>query len=362
MGEIWWQQISNANKLITEIADAAKQGTSVLLYLPDRLPYPFTFKNTVKERLSYIFADRDLNEIDLNETDVPDVPAYFLRKYCKEAIRYKYRGTQSVGEFLATQSGVTLHRRYFWVHNIGEEQLKNWVDFINDYARHIPSDRPKPYFILEVQDDKQLKLAKGAVTGLSFNDIISDYDKYAFCTIIATDNSIKSQVRDYLGQLVACMVKDDVELCGACIKSYKEFLENPVSTLTSIVSNTMRSDDRMFEINTDIDAINETIWTAQIRTIFPLVEKARIRFIKQHHQELSEIIATREIILDNKIVDDPYQLELGTLIYICGMHYLIIPQAEYNSLNMYRNARNDMAHMRVMEYSQVQKILEAEIN
>lgn len=358
MGELWWEQVSNAKRLIETIVKKLTEGKSVIACLPDNLPYPKVFEKIVKNKLTYMFSSMELVEIDLESDPIENVGVYMLNRFCKQTKRIQYRGSKTVATFLAESSDIVFHNRYFWIKNIqNEETMQEWVDFINDYNKHLADKLDRAVFILETNNEDLLKFAKGFVAGQSFDAEISDYDRYAFCTAIAADTNCKLSMRDYLGQLVASIAGEDVELCAECMARSKDFLSNPINALKNIQATKSRSNDQIFDIPLDKNSLEEKIWIAQIRTVFPVVERARVKYIKTYFEQLTRIISTNNIKVANEVVKNPYDLELGTLIYLCGINQLMIPTSEYDKIKMYRDARNDMAHQIPMNYASVERIL-----
>jgi len=361
MGEIWWLQVSNARRLIFSVLDVLKTGKSVTACLPVNLPYPNTFEEVIKRQLMYNFPNMELVKIDLAQEDITEVGMYMLKKYCKEAKRVRYRGGKSIAAFLAESKDIVFHSRYFWVKNILDDKISEWLDFINDYNKNLADGLSPAFFILETHNEDILKQTKGAVVGISFDAAISDYDKYAFCTSIAAENSCKLSIRDYLGQLVASVTGEDVELCAECVAKSKEFLEDPIGTIEDIVATRTRSNGMDFDFTLEKEKMEEKVWTAQIRTVFPVVERARIKFIKTYFAQLNDVVLRKSIRVGSEIAETPYDLELGTMIYLAGQNMLSMPRADYEKLDMYRNARNDMAHQTVMDFNRVDRILSTKI-
>ena len=58
-------------------------------------------------------------------------------------------------------------------------------------------------------------------------------------------------------------------------------------------------------------------------------------------------------------VTNPADVELGTLIYMVGKGDLNISSREYAELERYRNARNKLAHMNLLDIGEVEIILKA---
>lgn len=71
-------------------------------------------------------------------------------------------------------------------------------------------------------------------------------------------------------------------------------------------------------------------------------------------------IITRELPIRNgygQSINEPEEVEIGVLYYLIGKSSLKISEKEYMELENYRNARNCLAHMRILELSNIEQIL-----
>ena len=362
MGELWWQQISNARRFIETVIGSVKDGKNIILYLPETMPYMDTFHQVVEDKLRENFAQKTLKEIDLCFEEITNVGEYMLQSFCKKAKRLQYRGTKTIGAFLGQSEDIVFHERCFWVHNIPVEKLEEWVQFINDYSQNLKPELSPAVFILDCEDEAQLKAARGTVVPVSFNASISDYDKYAFCTIIAAENSCKHSMRDYLGQLASSCCSDDVEFAALCVDAGQEFLSDPIGTMYRVTDGIYRSNGKPFDIKSP-EVIKEKIWTAQVRTLFPVIESARIKLINAYKEQLISILKSKDMKnASGASIESPYDVEIGTMVYMVGKHQLYLPSSEYEKLDLLRTVRNNLAHINITEYALVDRIMALKAN
>ena len=71
-------------------------------------------------------------------------------------------------------------------------------------------------------------------------------------------------------------------------------------------------------------------------------------------------IITRELPIRNgygQSINEPEEVEIGVLYYLIGKSSLKISEKEYMELENYRNERNCLAHMRILELSTIEQIL-----
>ena len=96
--------------------------------------------------------------------------------------------------------------------------------------------------------------------------------------------------KQYLAEAVTLMIPDDVELSSMCISKGREFLNAPIATLNKIIDENFRSDGTDFVLTATQKQLNERLWEAQIKVIFPLVEKQRSRLITKYKKDIEALL------------------------------------------------------------------------
>ena len=327
MDQIWWNHIIKAHAFLEEIVSKTVEGSSILLSLPDTIPWRNTLIDIVSERLR---VENSKNNLDVIECPDMEPGEYLLEQYCKKEIRATYRYGVSYAKFLGLCQETVLNDRYLWVTNIPSKKLDEWIDFVSEYQKNV-KDKTPGVFILEVHDDTLAKKSKKGVKSSAFNQSISAYDKYAFCALAASQTTCKEYLRPFLAEAVSSVCGDDVELCAACVSCGKEFLESPSAVINRIIRDNYRSDGEKYTFNKDFN----DRYSNAIKNVLPLTTSY------------------------GEKVTNPADVELGTLIYMVGKGDLNISSREYAELERYRNARNKLAHMNLLDIGEVEIILKA---
>ncbi len=351
MDQVWWNHIIKAHSFLEEIVSETVEGGSILLSLPDTIPWRNTLIDIVSERLR---VENSKNKLEVIECPDMDPGEYLLEQYCKKEIRATYRYGVSYAKFLGLCQETVLNDRYLWISNIPSKKIDKWMDFVSEYQINV-KDKTPGIFILEVHDDTLVKKSKKGVKSLVFNQSIGAYDKYAFCALAASQTACKEYVRPFLAEIVSSICEDDVELCAACVSFGKEFLESPLAVINRIIQNNYRSDGEKYSFNKNTDDIEGAIWESQLKYIFPLIEDYRKYFISRYSGAIKNVLpfATGY----GEKVTSPEDVELGTLICMVGKGDLNISSKEYSELNRYRNARNKLAHMNLLDMNELDIIL-----
>lgn len=334
------------------VADDILNNKNLILSFPKSIPW----RDTMYEMIDGILR-RENPEYRLVFNDCPtnNVGQFLLEEYCKKEKRASYRYGISYAAFLAQSEGIVLNSRYVWIKNVSAEKLDEWCEFITDYIKNLPKNKAHAVFILETSDSHSRPKAIKGLNCLSFNESINSYDKFTFCALASTDIDIKSYLRPYLAELVSTVCKDDIELCSFCIEAWKDFLSDPYRTLEYIIRTKRHSDDTPFDIDMNRTVMDSLIWEGQIKLLFPAIERYRSCFVKKHLSSIESVLPIENVF--GEIISNPLDVELGLLIQLAGMKKLSLSNSEYEMLDQYRHARNDLAHLSVLDFSRVETIL-----
>lgn len=164
-------------------------------------------------------------------------------------------------------------------------------------------------------------------------------------------------MRPYLAEVVSSICGDDVELCAACVLRGMDFLSSPVQIINDVIESCHRSDGERYFFNKSKEEITVSIWESQLKYIFPLIESYRKYFIKRYFKAIKNVLPISNSYGEKVTI--PEDVEIGTLFYLVGRGDIVISSTEYNELERYRNARNRLAHMNVLENEEVEAILKA---
>ena len=351
MDRIWWKQITKASLFTGKVIEALAAGDSVILSLPRHVPWYVTLADIITEGIVEHGIPRSVDYID----GANDPGKYLLDNYCKKETRLQYRVGKSYAAFLAEQDSITLNSTIVWVKNLDEKSLGTWVSFIHDYIRKLPGSRKGGLFILEIRGDYSAPGSKH-LQCISFSSEISAYDKFTFCTLVSTTASIDNRVRQYLAELVSSVCSDDVELCAQCFAGGTEFAKDPVAYLEQIAETEQRSDGTPFEINLTPDEQRYRIWDSQIRMIFPLIERYRMQFINDHWRDILKELP-QETAFGERI-ETPEDVEIGLLYYLTYSGAIQMrDNNEFGQLRVFKDARNDLAHLNFLPFDMVCEIL-----
>jgi hypothetical protein len=104
----------------------------------------------------------------------------------------------------------------------------------------------------------------------------------------------------------------------------------------------------------DEEELRNKVWEAQLKCIFPYLEKFRCGFVERHESEISVHLP-----LPNPLGDDfvsAGDVELGALLYMTGSGMFRVPYDEYEKLKLNATARNELAHLNTLSIGTIREI------
>ncbi len=352
MDKIWWNQITKAHKFIEDIAAAAAGGTSTVLFLPENVPWKNTLLELTGDRLK---MENPRNSFVVTECPQEDAGLFLLNRFCAERKRATYRYGMSYAAFLGRCEDIVLNNRYIWVADVSDEKYDEWLDFVTEYNKSTAGRKTHAVFILETHSRNLARKLRKGIRVLSFDQNIGMYDRFTFCALIAAENSCKDYLRPYLAELASAVCGEDAELCAQCVQAGKGFMEHPGETLGLIAQNEYRSDGSAYCFSKSDDEIRRQVWETQLKNIFPVIEKYRNHFIEKNREDIKKALPISNSF--GEMVEKPEDVEIGTLFYLAGLREISLSVGDYEELKLYRNARNMLAHLNVLDFEDVDAIL-----
>ena len=352
MERIWWEQITNANRFVNSIVNSILEEKSSVLALSKLTPWRDTMRELVESRVLSEASDTSLDLLDSPKTNVGE---FMLNKYCKEDKRIEYRPNKSYAQFLAESDDIVLNSKFVWIQNISSEIFEEWVNFVSEYHSSMRSDISPAVFILETDEDFIRKIAKKGVNNIVYSKEMNDFDTYAFCILAASGLSSRGYLKNYWAELLSNVCGIDIELSGKCLEQEKNFLENPYKVLKDIVEKEIRSDGKPFFFPLDEDCIAKRVWKTQIKTVFPVIEDYREKFVSNYKGQITQLLPIKSS--NGEECSEAEEVEIGTLNYMVAIGQLKVDSNTHDELYRFKEARNTLAHLKPLNLVIVNDIL-----
>ena len=187
-----------------------------------------------------------------------------------------------------------------------------------------------------------------------FDDYINEYDRLVFSVLASSSLKEDPLLKNYLAELVATVIGNDIELCAECLKRYHDFLLNPKALIDDIIKNYKNSNNESYVFNKSEDEITHCIWLAQIKTMYPIIETFRGKFIEKHAAIISAELPIASAY--GELYTEPKDVELGTLIFMAGNRKIYLNSQEYDILKIYKDARNKLSHLTILSLQEIHQL------
>ena len=354
MDKMWWNYITKAHKFLEDVVNIVVEGNSLILCLPENVPWYYTLVDLISEKLQMENPKNSVEQIQCPLEE--EVGLFLLNKYCRKEKRAMYRYGMTYASFLGKSEDIVLNDRYVWVTDIPKHKYDEWLQFIVEYNKNVTTKTPA-IFILETKDESFAHKAKKGIKKILYHQNISAYDKFAFCTLTTAERNCKEYMRPYLAELVATICSEDIELCAECVGEGAKFLENPMGVIQTIVQTKYRSNGEAYSFVKDKAQVEKLIWEVQLKYAFPRVEEYRNYFTTRYANAIQTALPIRNSYGED--VNNPQDVEIGMLFYMAKNKDITVDLKEYTKLFMYKEARNKLAHLNILELSVMEEILMA---
>ncbi len=349
MKSIWWNQVTNAVKFVSDIRQSLLEEKSLLLKYSSVMPWREQFEESLRESVRLQNAEKKF--VDVPEVQEPG--EYLLKEFCKKEKRAEFRPSKGHAKFFAESDDIVLHDRYLWIRVSSKECLEKWLLFVSEYIKERGKSTNKAVFIIEWPENSQTITRKGIKT-FSFDDYIGEYDRVVFAVLASSEVREQLLVKNYIVELVSNVAGNDIELCAECIYGYKSFLINPIEYIKKIIDEKSRSDGSYFSYDKNNSEVEHLIWLSQIKTVYPRLEEFREDFVQKHYNMIAKQLPIQASY--GETYTDPKDVELGTLMYMAGNDYLNLSSSEYEKLKCYKEARNKLSHLTSLSIKEIEEL------
>ena len=358
LGEFWWQTIPNAVRLCTELGQNLCEEKHVVFQYPKHLPWKEIFRSRFEDYIHEHDGIRSLKWVEASSigTEEDSLGAYLLRHCCKEELRFHFRPGIGYARFLATScERSTLKDTYLVIDGATAAQIENWMPFLSEYASFL--DGASGCVCLIMTSDVMECLPCKGIRQIEYAKFVTDYDSLIFDLIASGEQQVGSNtLRQYLGELVISVTGTDVELGAACIRAGESFMNDPHGVLTELALAGSYSSGQPFPPAPEASEIQNLIWITQLKLLMPKIEMFRQSFLENHKDDIQQHLPCENAI--NEIVTDYHHVELGLLwSFYCKNYFNIVGSREEQNLKFYRGARNNLAHLKPLDYAVLKKIL-----
>ena len=348
---LWWETMAGPQILIRQIADALSEGKNVLLRTSGRLPW----QEQMRDILSHQLSSTTIEQAELG----PGTPQQLIPQLLGQLRRtraslcpleYRAQLTYLLDEQIFQGSVVWLQPDY-------DCDLRPAVHLLSDF-RGKGLER-SGCFVLAVPDQFSLPRLSGSVEVIDCSEAVHFGDVRLFASILADmQPGLPEEFRLYAAQLAAHLAGLNGELVPPLLQ-YLRPDQEPAESLKEIRHDILVDPSLL----PDPARLEQSVWKAQIQTVFADIEMARLRIVSDWSDAIEDALETEYwepqknrtgfIEQMGERLTEAEGVELGTLVRMMvlrrkedhNQYLLYIPDEQTREwICFLRTCRNKLAH------------------
>ena len=340
-GRIWWNRITNPAQFIEDTSDELISSESVILRLPEKLPWEEDFFESLRTSLEKYGSERTFKTVSAEGVTSPG--DFLMEQFFTESERNKcWLPTYHTYEnFMAQNSETVMNHRYVCVSNIEPGMVQDWVDSINSYLSSINDAKDeRGVFILIVRSSGEIE--KGELKEYCYSSYVTDFDCLLFCQTLLSSQKLTTIQKEYISHLAFNIAGNDYELAGVFAGYGLELANHPYRTAEKVFADSGKKVTNLKE------KVNSALWNAQIKVIFPRMENERRILVEKYYKDLKKCLPIKNINGDK--IEDPLELEVGHIFMLANKRRFA-DWGDYRMLEIMKDARNALAHLEAISFT-----------
>ena len=371
--EFWWNNITGPNVVVSSVVSALLNGKMVVLKVPSDLPWRHSMRSAVHTAFSERSdcSDVVIELIDLrNENARQMQPGRFiLDRFATPTISrgYREKSKVTVQDYISAKD--IIKNRIVWIKGIDPDVAGEWIRFCRGFSQRSAA---QGLFVLEVNENTSVT-ETNLLRVINFSDCVSNYDVQLFNSfVLGNQKQYSDGWKKYIAVCTAAICGVDAEISQTMLQSLDFRVESPLEGIRQIdqMPDFMRRGENgsnhvlWHYRNGDMALLEHRLWSAQVQVLFPMIELERVELIGRYERQIREVLASGGITQYNQILQEPMDVELGTLSYLMGakmedgFYALYIPSEEDRKrIRFLHTCRNQLAHASCCTPEQVEQLL-----
>ena len=368
--EFWWNHITGPNVVVSSVVSALLNGKMVV---PSDLPWRHSMRSAVHTAFSERSdcSDVVIELIDLrNENARQMQPGRFiLDRFATPTISrgYREKSKVTVQDYISAKD--IIKNRIVWIKGIDPDVAGEWIRFCRGFSQRSAA---QGLFVLEVNENTSVT-ETNLLRVINFSDCVSNYDVQLFNSfVLGNQKQYSDGWKKYIAVCTAAICGVDAEISQTMLQSLDFRVESPLEGIRQIdqMPDFMRRGENgsnhvlWHYRNGDMALLEHRLWSAQVQVLFPMIELERVELIGRYERQIREVLASGGITQYNQILQEPMDVELGTLSYLMGakmedgFYTLYIPSEEDRKrIRFLHTCRNQLAHASCCTPEQVEQLL-----
>lgn len=371
--EFWWNHITGPNVVVSSVVSALLNGKMVVLKVPSDLPWRHSMRSAVHTAFSERSDCSDVvtELIDLrNENARQMQPGRFiLDRFATPTVSrgYREKSKVTVQDYISAKD--IIKNRIVWIKGIDPDVAGEWIRFCRGFSQRSAA---QGLFVLEVNENTSVT-ETNLLRVINFSDCVSNYDVQLFNSfVLGNQKQYSDGWKKYIAVCTAAICGVDAEISQTMLQSLDFRVESPLEGIRQIdqMPDFMRRGENgsnhvlWHYRNGDMALLEHRLWSAQVQVLFPMIELERVELIGRYERQIREVLASGGITQYNQILQEPMDVELGTLSYLMGakmedgFYTLYIPSEEDRKrIRFLHTCRNQLAHASCCTPEQVEQLL-----
>ena len=339
---IWWEEIYGPRLSRKQIYQTICLKKPVV-FSAEAVPWPRTLISLIRAEIQENLGIY-LEEINGNEK-IENPGEYLLRKFGKREEINKYRAGvhPSLPEYIRNIGA--LENKLVFVSGVTTEKYKLWEKFIVQYK---PKNEKGGLFLIEAKMPLNTEIAgSGRTAKIDIMSSISFYDILSFSILLASQLPVNEILKQYTAWTTSLLFNRKIETIA---EMYSEkFIQSSFQDYHRILQT--ETNDELF--------FSKSLWTAQLQILFPVIENLRLKIINSHRADIEYILQTEDCYYCDRKITDPYDAELGFLVYLSWKNQKKVFTAETaKNIQFLNECRNRLAHHEYCDAFAINKIID----
>ena len=307
--ELWWSRVPTAERMVKNARDILLAYKSMQIF-PDMV-WKETFLVQVLTKIRNI--DAALVDFTLDGSPMDQNTA--LIDNIADQLGFGFNFDGSLDTLLEQLEGNT---RYIWIaHGLSKKHLNEAHQLIRELGRR------HAHISVVLEDDTQAQVK--SLSQIKLKPTRMDVHYFAW-TLLMEQSDVP--LMEYAAVLCEELSGGDLARCAALCEHIHELLKD-ARTVCDWLSE---------------DEILKAVHLAQLRGVQPVIEQQRLRFIAGLGSRIEQILPFEDEYSGR--YTSPREVELRHLIFF--RRDLSLTQAELSLLNQLYEARNDLAHLKIL--------------
>ena len=327
--ELWWDQVPGAVRLRSTLQGVLLQEGKTA-WLEGGLPWDADFRSRISDDVSGKDS-RLLFTVYSGEELRGRSPEDLVFQLNPNA-QVRYMPGQSLSKYVQTNGLLKTH--IIWLYDLKGDEHAAWFEFSRQLAA------AKAGLRVVCQGDIGKKRSQN-VSMLYQQDFFSEFDRILFAMLLASGKEAPVDLRTYYSYLAAGLAEERVELIPQLLQSPYQLTTDPAGTAEAL--------------GLDSQNINKIVHGVQLKVLLPKLEDRQEALVDDLSESLLKLLPFEDNF--GNIYDDLYSIELRNMYHYRNSGELRMTQEQSYQLQRLYEARNLIAHRKVVPGADVVKLL-----